>query len=279
MKHKFQLIALDLDGTCLTSSGVITHRLQHNLHSLKQHGILLVIATGRPLSGIPKEFQSGPLKASYFITLNGAQIYNCNETSPIYLQGLSSETLPLISKTVSDFPVLADFITGNVGYSLKSQYQHADRYLTNPHFLTYYQNSRIPIENQDWHQKLQNETSIEKCNLFFTSSSDLERFRSILPVLPHTNICSGMDYNLELTHTNATKGTALRWLSHLLSIPTSQILAIGDSENDKDMIHLAGMGIVMENAKDTVKQLADYVTTSNDQEGVSLALEQHFNFL
>lgn len=276
MKHKFQLIALDLDGTCLTSSGVMTRRLQHNLHSLIQHGILLVIATGRPLSGIPKEFQANPLKASYFITLNGAQIYNSNDTSPIYLQGISSPALPLISQTVSDFPVLADFITGDTAYSLKNQYQHADRYLTSPHFLTYYQNSRIPIVDQDWHQKLQTETSIEKCNLFFTSPSDRERFRSILPDLPHTNICSGMDYNLELTHKNATKGAALSWLSQLLSIPTPQILAIGDSENDRDMIQLAGMGIAMGNAKDTVKQLADCVTSSNDQEGVSLALERHF---
>ena len=233
-----------------------------------------MIATGRPLSGVPEEFQAGSLKASYFLTLNGAQIYDSTMESPLYLQGLHPSCLPLISSALCQQPALADFFSGASGYARKSQYQHASQYLASPHFLSYYLSSRTPLEDALWHQELLSGRSVEKCNLFFYTPEDKDAFRDALPPLPYTNICTGMDNNLELTHQNANKGTALGWLSHRLSIPFSKILAIGDSGNDRDMIRLAGTGVAMANANDSLKTIADYVTASNDQEGVSQALEK-----
>jgi len=81
-------------------------------------------------------------------------------------------------------------------------------------------------------------------------------------------------YYLEMLHPEATKGRALRVVAGYFGIPRQEVIAIGDSFNDLDMIRYAGLGVVMENAREEVKRFADYVTRSNEDDGVAEVLEK-----
>lgn len=81
---------------------------------------------------------------------------------------------------------------------------------------------------------------------------------------------------LEIMLPGITKGSGLHWLSELLHIELSDIMAFGDGENDIDMLQEAGIGIAMGNAMDIVKQAADVVTGGNDEEGIAQALQRYW---
>ena len=89
---------------------------------------------------------------------------------------------------------------------------------------------------------------------------------------PRINIVTGGYNNLELNNWGVTKGNSLRFLSEKLGIPLENTMACGDTQNDLDMIRTAGIGVAMGNATDDVKQAADFITRSNEEDGVAYAI-------
>lgn len=79
---------------------------------------------------------------------------------------------------------------------------------------------------------------------------------------------------MEVSNPNADKGMALKWLGEKLGIKREEIMAIGDSGNDRSMIEYAGVGVAMGNSPDDIKSIADYVVPSNNDEGAAWALEE-----
>ena len=80
---------------------------------------------------------------------------------------------------------------------------------------------------------------------------------------------------IEMTHLGINKGKALSQLAQMYGIKQSEVLAIGDSPNDKKMLEWAGLGIAMGNAMDEVKKVADITTSSIEDDGVAKALEEY----
>jgi Cof subfamily protein (haloacid dehalogenase superfamily) len=79
--------------------------------------------------------------------------------------------------------------------------------------------------------------------------------------------------NIEIMPRGANKADALRFMAERMGVPMEQVMAIGDNYNDIEMIKAAGRGIAMANAVDKLKETADEVTLSNDEDGVALAIE------
>jgi Cof subfamily protein (haloacid dehalogenase superfamily) len=88
------------------------------------------------------------------------------------------------------------------------------------------------------------------------------------------HITKSKPHYLEFLHPEATKGHALSYLAKHYRIPQEQTMAIGDSWNDHEMIQVAGLGVAMGNAVASLKQIADYITRSNNEEGVREVIEQ-----
>lgn len=82
-------------------------------------------------------------------------------------------------------------------------------------------------------------------------------------------LVSSADHNFELASRNASKGQALKRLAQKLGIPMAETAAVGDSLNDYSMLQAAGKGIAMGNAREDIKEIADAVTLTNDQNGVA----------
>ena len=91
---------------------------------------------------------------------------------------------------------------------------------------------------------------------------------------PDCAVVKGVPTNLEITDEQATKGNAILKLGELLGISREEIMVCGDSQNDMEMIKAAGLGVAMGNAMPEVKKAADYITLSNEEDGVAAAIEK-----
>jgi Cof subfamily protein (haloacid dehalogenase superfamily) len=91
------------------------------------------------------------------------------------------------------------------------------------------------------------------------------------------NIYPSKPTYLEVMDPGGSKSNAIRWLIHRMNIDRSEVIAMGDNFNDREMIEFAGMGVAMGNAPDEIKSIANYVTDTNNNDGVRLALEKFFS--
>ena len=83
-----------------------------------------------------------------------------------------------------------------------------------------------------------------------------------------------MGHNVEVNAAGVDKGTGMLRLGRLLGIRPGEIMTCGDGNNDLPMIRAAGLGVAMGNAIDEVKQAADYITCTNDEDGAAKAIER-----
>jgi hypothetical protein len=105
--------------------------------------------------------------------------------------------------------------------------------------------------------------------------TDREKVHKYLLSNPAIDVVSGGYHNLEFTRAGVNKGVGLHRLAEILGVDPAATMAIGDTENDLSIIRAAGIGVAMGNATDTVKAQADYITSSNEEDGVACAIE-HF---
>ena len=86
--------------------------------------------------------------------------------------------------------------------------------------------------------------------------------------------CAGLDsYFLEIFHATSSKGEALRHLTRHLGIAMSDVVAVGDNYNDREMLEVAGLGVAMANAEPEIIAIADRVTRSNDEDGIAALID------
>ena len=269
---KISMIALDLDGTCLDSTGKMTEKTREILEEYGQAGTQIVFTTGRPFAGIVKELRSIS-GTNYAITLNGGMVYALADDSIIYKKSIDKEEVHIVRDIILKHDALTDIATGGIGLGDKKSYDNAGKYIKNEDFKNYYISSRGSKENL-W-QNIDEFESVEKINMFFIDMEERKKVLEELKVLKTSKICSGMPNNIEINHSEVNKGNALRWLCKKLDIDISELVAFGDGGNDIEMIEAAGCGVAMANGCDEIKRCADVITRTNDEEGVAYILEKY----
>lgn len=116
---------------------------------------------------------------------------------------------------------------------------------------------------------------VDKINYFFSDSQERLRAKAALDARGDVIVTSSFSNNLEINGLGATKGEAIARLADYLGLAHGQTMGFGDGDNDMTMMTMSGIGVAMGNAVDSLKEKADYVTVSNDEDGVAAALE-HF---
>ena len=115
---------------------------------------------------------------------------------------------------------------------------------------------------------------VEKFNIFFRHLNERERLVEELRDKTNMTINVGAENNIEISNPTTNKGNSLAILCNRLDIKKDEVMAIGDSSNDVDMLKFSGLGIAMGNSSDALKDVSDYVVKSNDEAGVAEALER-----
>ncbi len=128
---------------------------------------------------------------------------------------------------------------------------------------------------QRWHEVVHKEQSnMVKCEIIYRDIALVDELRQELQNIEQLAIVNSSKHNIEINRKGVSKGKAVAMLAAHYNLKREEIITIGDSENDVSMIEYAGLGIAMENALESVKQKADYITDSNDNEGVANAIKR-----
>lgn len=266
-----KLIALDMDGTLLNSRKEISSKNFQMLNRAIEKNINIVPATGRPLCGLPKELIN--IKGiKYAICSNGASIINIKTNEVIYYCILSMEKVISVIKRLSVIdPILDIFADGKI-ITEKRNFKRMDGFLIPDNMKKYIYDTRT--ETDDIIEYVNKEAKyIEKINLFFKDINQRKLVGEELSNIEGITITSSLNNNMEVNNEKANKGEALLWLSKYLKLSKEQVMACGDSENDLPMLKAAGLGVAMANASEEIKNVADYISSSNDEDGIAAAIK------
>ncbi len=277
--EKIKLIALDLDGTLFDNKGKVSPSNINEINKAIENGTNVVISTGRPFIGIPFESLKNT-GIRYAITTNGSAIYEIPTGKCLYETPLDDDiVIPIIDFLMPRRVHMDAFISGKA-YSPKKCLEDA-KILDIPDSLKHYIiNTRERVESIPDFIK-ENGLHIQKMTLNFPKDENghyisKDEVSDFLFSNPSLKVVSGGYGNLEFTMAGVDKGVGLMKLAQMLNIPIEQTMAIGDTENDLAIIKAAGIGVAMGNATDDVKKAANFITDTNENDGVAKAI---FHFL
>ena len=273
MQPKIRLIAVDLDGTLMNRKKEITPRTRAVIKEATKAGILVMPATGRPVTGFPDVLEAIP-DCRYALTSNGALVYDLQEKCPIYEDLISVENTLTILDFTKQYDLMVDIYVHGNGYSEKRNLANLAHFSFAEGMQEYVLRTRIPVDDIREFAVREN-VPVEKLVLFFHDVGFKPEMERLLEQFPFIRTTDAVPNNLELNNSTANKGDSLLRFGAQLGIAREEIMAIGDGRNDRDMIVAAGLGVAMANACDVLKEAADVETLSNDEDGVAAAIEKY----
>jgi len=266
-----QIIQLDLDGTLLDSEKKISPRNYRALERAAEQGVQIVPSTGRFYDGMPQVVRDMPF-VNYVIAVNGAQIYDVRRKKVLHRAEIWPERAVEVFRYLETLSCIFDCYVDGWGYMKADLYGRIDEFVSNPITNRMVRELRTPME--DFYGFVQDK-SVQKIQAFFKDmdlrAREMERLAQMFPDMAVT---SAIVNNVEINAADANKGEALQVLSRQLGVDIRDTMAFGDGSNDLAMIQTAGIGVAMANAYQGLKDAADYVTATNDEDGVALAMER-----
>lgn len=272
MSRTIRMIGVDLDGTLLNSEKQLTAYTREVLKKAIEQEVAVVVATGRPFSGVPDELKHFP-GIRYALTANGARILDMQKQKVVYENLLSVESSEKVIDILRKYHAIHEFFVDGVGYMNEDGLKNVYAYFEDPHMAEYLQSTRIPVK--DVKEKLQTmKCEVDKLQGIFRNQKDKEEALEELNTLSGIVVTAAMDNNLEINKEGTNKGLGLLQLGKSLGISREEIMACGDGGNDVEMLKEVGFAVAMANGSDPVKKAADFVTVSNDEDGVAKAIER-----
>lgn len=267
-----RMIALDLDGTTFNSKGQLTERTKNTLEAAAAKGVYVVVSTGRSYNSLPpaiKEVEG----IAYAITSNGAHINDISTGKAIYDDYIHPENIERIIAIVQKYRCGLEVFIDGQAYIDEPTYRDIEVNGCEFRNAEYILWSRKPIEDIASLMR-ENKHKIENCNFCFDGVDKLEEARAEIEAIPDATITSSFKNNLEIGGAKTSKKTALLELMKDFDIKKEELMCCGDAPNDIQMMQLAGLGVAMGNAWGGTKDHADYVTDTNDNDGVAKAIEK-----
>lgn len=263
-----KLIAIDMDGTLLNEKKEVSDENKAAIKEAVNKGVKVVICTGRPCEGIYNTLNQleHDKERQYAISFNGTIIKNITEGTSIRVGGLQGEDLHYLYDISKELNVnIHAFIDGQGLVAPKaSEYTDLE---ANANGITY--------DIIDFNKIDRNEEIVKI--MMVDSPEILEKVIEKLPkeVYEKYTVLRSAPYFLEFLDPKVDKGAGVKKLAETLGIEREEVMCIGDAENDLAMIKFAGIGVAMENAVDTVKEVATYITDTNDNSGVAKAIKKY----
>lgn len=274
MPRNIKLMVFDLDGTLFDSNKHVPPDASRLLHIAQEAGVETVPCTGRPVGGISAETREAMAARRFAISSNGAAVTDLTNGQNLRLWPLELSSVLTVRRMTGNRETSFEAYYSGKSYVSESDYARSEEFFP-PAMQEYYRASRVPLPELDSFI-LQHGDRIEKINLSFSSCRAREVIAEELKKLPGIYCTSSVSNNLELMNPHANKGVALTWLAGYLGIPIGNTVAFGDESNDIPLLTAAGFSVAMGNASQAVKDAADMVTDSNDENGIYNALSVLF---
>ena len=275
MGRDIRLIALDLDGTLLTTDKRLTKRTVRTLSEAAGRGIRIVPATGRSLTGLSPKIRELPF-IRYAITVNGAAVWDMGRQEPIVRRAFSTERAVELWEFIARYHAVRDVCIDGIARMEPEYYNKVETFMPDEPRRMLIRSTRTPTEGLG-ELVADGSLTVEKFNLFFREDAEAVRqqARRDLAQFDGLSVTSSLGNNLEINHADATKGRGLLAPAAHLGLSPEQTMAFGDGENVVSMLRAAGLGVAMGNAAEEVKAAADLVTLGNDEDGVAYGIEKY----
>ncbi len=259
---KYELIAIDLDDTLLTSDKTITQTCMDSIKKAVDAGITVCIVTGRSIGASARYHERLSLDTP-IICVGGAQVLDKDE-NVIYSTGIDSDTARRVMVRASELGIHAHMYMGREFY-----YKNENR------FSKFYAKS-CGITGVEMPEILDREDLSTPKLVCCTSEEDMPRIREIFTQeFQELSFCTSHPTYLEVFKPGVNKGVALEKLCEHLGVKRENTAAIGDSEIDISMLEYAGLAGAVDNATDTVKGVADVVVPSSNHDGVAFFIDNY----
>ena len=269
-----RIIALDLDGTLLDSDKNLSEANRAALAAAAAKGILVVPTTGRFFGMMPPAVRDLPF-VRYAITVNGAQVYDRETDTAIVREELPLEQALAIMRYLDGFDVIYDCYQDNWGRMTRAMQEKAEEYAQCPHYVKMIREFRKPYPDLKEYLAEQGR-DVQKIMLFARDPAVRDRIQADIQThFDNLAVSTSTFNNLEINTATAHKGRAIERFAAHFGWTLANCMAFGDGLNDLSMVKMAGTGVAMANAAPEVRAAADYVTLSNDEDGVAAAL-RHF---
>jgi len=260
----YRLMAVDLDDTLLTDDLTVTEKTKEAMKQAIASGIHLTIATGRMFASAQRIAKQVGLNVP-IITYQGSLIKNLLDEQVLYERSVPSEAALRLYAYCRERGLHLQTYVDDRLYAPEE----------NDKLIAYAKQSGIPYAIEPDFEALLASSKLTKL-IIIDEPALLDAMMPELGALlgPDVHLTKSKNHYLEFLHREGTKGHALRFLAAHYGIPLAETIAVGDAWNDREMIEAAGLGVAMANAVPGLKELADFVTLSNNEDGVRHVLEK-----
>ncbi|RTE08835.1 Cof-type HAD-IIB family hydrolase [Paenibacillus whitsoniae] len=239
----YRLIALDMDGTLLDEDKKISAENKAAIRQATEEGFIVMMSTGRGvISALPFVRELG--LNSPMVMVNGSEVWSSPDK--------------LLQRTHMDIAIVEKL-----------------HQLALEQDCWWWAYSEEGVFNREKEELNLREQKWLKFGFFTENEAKLERIRDIVTRWDNTEITNSHPANLEMNPKGVSKASGIAAVCKLLGISMSEVIAVGDSENDMAMIREAGLGVAMGNAQERVKAMADFVTKTNEESGVAHVIREY----
>lgn len=260
-------IFIDIDGTLRDSDRNLSSRTINAVKKVTDKGILVILCSGRPRK-YTEQISRECFASKYIITSSGGMIYDYEENKVLYVNEMNKEALIKLYEIANseDVRYIMNVGEGRVVNKVK----HAD------------QEIQLDEDIKDFVYN----NPVVQCTI---ADSDFDKIKNLIPKIDkvenveiknrHKSLLDDKFKDdktvfCDIANINSNKGNAVKKLLEILNIPKEDTIAIGDDNNDLSMFEQVGYRVAVNNAIDIVKEKADEITLSNDEDGVAVYLEK-----
>lgn len=295
---KYKLLILDLDGTLTNKDKIVTKKTKEALDKAVRAGVKIVLASGRPSFGILPVAKQIDLetKGGYILSYNGGKIIDFSTKETLYEEVIRYEEeagiLELAKKHKLDFACTENdniLLTNNadniyvgieaaINKMKMKEVPNIEEYLnfSVPKFVFFYDEKNAKKEAIKESRIVEYKEKVDTSIVLKSDISYLEDKEKIFKeeLGDKFEVYRSESFFLEVLPKGIDKSKSIQKLLDILGIKREEVISCGDGFNDISMIKFAGLGVAMANAVEAAKEVADFITLSNDEDGISYVIEK-----
>lgn len=263
---KYKMVVMDMDDTLLREDRSLSQENREAIIEAQKKGVKIVLASGRPtyaMMGVAKELEMD-LYDSHIISYNGAEIRECATNKTIFENSITKEIAHELFDISRENKVhIHTYVDDVIITSELNKYTDIEAEITG-----------MPVSRvEDFKEKVKG--NVIKV-LMVENPEYLKEVESKLrpSMKDRLNMVISKPFFLEFMDKGIDKASALEKLINILGIKREEVIAMGDSYNDRGMVKFAGLGVFMGNAPDDLKQEADYIADTNMNDGVAKVIRE-----
>lgn len=274
-----KVIIMDVDGTLTNAKKVVTPKTKEALIKAEEAGAILILASGRPTSGLLDIAHELEMEKHHglLVSYNGSKVIDCETMETLFNQALSVEEGKAVLEHMKKFPHVRPMIDKGEYMYVNNVYDNMIQFNGAPFDVIQYESrgGKFKLCEKD---DLAEFVDFQLNKILTTSDTEYlqEHYQEMMEPFKDTLSCmfTGPFY-FEFTAKGIDKAKALDTVLIPMGYQKEEMIAFGDGHNDASMVKYAGTGVAMENAVQDLKDIADEITLSNEEDGIAVSLYKH----